>query len=185
MRDMREEIAQKASEWWTNIIAMPKFDNGADGVENMFASALATLNVRDVSAKHLETFKNELYIYIFGRLQSLDTGMSIILDCDYSPDRNLKSIAEHNDIPVSNFPWKTTMWIYNDACIVRYGYGADREYIYESENYWHRKLLDNQKSIEYWSQEEAPNKSKMIQVLEEENIFIKQQIAKYKEEGVN
>lgn len=146
-------IAQEASNWWIDVISSQKFNNGATNTENIFISTLATLNVKDISSAQLCAFKETLYNHILERMQCLDKGMSIIMGCDYVPDKNLKEIANKYDIPESNFPWKTNMWIYNDACLVIYGYDSNIEYIYESEYYWQRKLENNKKSIDYWLEE--------------------------------
>lgn len=175
-----ERIAQEASNWWTDTISTPRFDNGADSVEGMYASALAMLNVKGISATQLSAFREELYNHILGRIQNLDDGMSIIIGCDYGPCSELNEIAKHCDIPTSNFPWKTTMWIYNDACLVRYGYGAGIDYIWDSESYWERKLVDNRKSIKYWLDEGKTMEDELIKELMTETEVIKSELKKYK-----
>ena len=149
-REMKMRVAQEASNWWSDIITSPKFDIGADNVEAMFAEAIATINVKPISGNSIKCFREELYNNIMARIENISEGMSIIYDIDYAPDRNLKEIAEHCNIPESNFPLKTTMWVYKDAVVVRYGYGANREYIYDSASYWRWKLTDVEEGIKYW-----------------------------------
>lgn len=151
-REMKMRVAQEASNWWSDIITSPKFDIGADNVEAMFAKAIATINVKPISGNSIKCFREELYHNIMSRIDSLNDNMSIIYDVDYAPDRNLRAIAEHCNIPESNFPLKTTMWVYKDAVVVRYGYRASLEYIYDSASFWQRKLLGAEEAIKYWEE---------------------------------
>ena len=145
-------VAQEASNWWADIITGPKFDIGADNAEAMFAEAIATISVKPITATNISNFREELYNNILARMESLNDNMSIIYGVDYAPDRNLKAIAEHCNIPESNFPFKTTMWVYKDAVAVRYGYGAQLEYIYDSVSFWQRKLMEAEEAIKYWEE---------------------------------
>ena len=151
-REMKMRVAQEASNWWSDIITSPKFDIGANNVEAMFVEAIATINVKPISGNSIKCFREELYNNIMARIENISEGMSIIYGVDYAPDRNLREIAEHCNIPESNFPLKTTMWIYKDAVVVRYGYSANLEYIYDSVSFWQRKLTDTEKAIKYWEE---------------------------------
>lgn len=151
-REMKMRVAQEASNWWSDIITSPKFDIGADNVEAMFAEAIATINVKPISGNSIKCFREELYNNIMARIENISEGMSIIYDVDYAPDRNLREIAGHCNIPESNFPLKTTMWVYEDAVVVRYGYRANLEYIYDSVSFWQRKLTDAEEAIKYWEE---------------------------------
>lgn len=151
-KELAKRVAQEASNWWADVITSPKFDIGADNVEAMYAEALATLGVKPIAATNISNFREELYHNILARMNSLDGSMSIIYDVDYAPDRNLREIAEHCNIPESNFPLKTTMWVYKDAVVVRYGYRANLEYIYDSVSFWQRKLTDAEEAIKYWEE---------------------------------
>lgn len=151
-KELAKRVAQEASNWWADVITNPKFDIGADNVEAMYAEALATLKVRPVTGTNISNFREELYHNIMSRIDSLNDNMSIIYDVDYAPDRNLREIAGHCNIPESNFPLKTTMWVYKDAVVVRYGYRANLEYIYDSVSFWQRKLTDAEEAIKYWEE---------------------------------
>lgn len=151
-REMKMRVAQEASNWWSDIITSPKFDIGADNAEAMFAEAIASISVKPISGNSIKCFREELYNNIMARIENISEGMSIIYDVDYAPDRNLREIAEHCNIPESNFPLKTTMWVYKDAVIVRYGYRANLEYIYDSVSFWQRKLTDAEEAIKYWEE---------------------------------
>ena len=151
-REMKMRVAQEASNWWSDIITSPKFDIGADNAEAMFAEAIASISVKPISGNSIKCFREELYNNIMARIENISEGMSIIYDVDYAPDRNLREIAEHCNIPESNFPLKTTMWVYKDAVVVRYGYRANLEYIYDSVSFWQRKLTDAEEAIKYWEE---------------------------------
>lgn len=99
-----EKIAQLASDWWTNVVTQPKFDNGDKSVEGMFTSAIASLSVKNIAGSDVASFNRELYNHILNRLKDVTDVSSIIYSCDYGPDRNLRDIAEKNNIPINNFP---------------------------------------------------------------------------------
>lgn len=174
-----EKIAQLASDWWTNVVTQPKFDNGDKSAEGMFTSAIASLSVRNIAGSDVANFNKELYNHILNRLKDVTDVSSIIYSCDYGPDRYLRDIAEKNNIPINNFPWKTTMWIYNDACLVKYGYDAEINYIYESESYWRKKQQENSRTIDYWLNEGKDFEDVLMQDLYQEREDIKLKLNKY------
>lgn len=71
------------------------------------------------------------------------------------------------------------MWIYNDACLVKYGYDAEINYIYESESYWLKKQQENSRTIDYWLNEGKDFEDGLMQDLYQEREDIKLRLSKY------
>lgn len=125
------EVLEIAANWWMDSLQKPKFDNGADDSANrmaqLFAGMLANDNLPE--AKQLEVFKTKLVELV--QADSLRFSNSHILSVDYHPCELLASAAKEAGINESIFSWKTTMWIYADKIVVRAGYGAPSQVIWQ------------------------------------------------------
>lgn len=153
-----EKIAKLASEWWTNQIKNPIFDNGDDSGNGLFAAGLASLAVKKISDKQADNFKEDLYDLIIKKLNeqsSYKDGLEyfyeyrsyIELSTDYSPSTTLKQIAERNNISLNNFPWKTTMWISRNHLQVRGGYSAQNEMLFATKRYYNNRIKQYKREI--------------------------------------
>lgn len=111
-----------AAEWWTaQIDGMSKHDNGDRGMGSVFAAMLADTMMRAPSEKALRTFKNRLVMRLS---EKAETGVNLILlESDYSPCPMLADCAKAADIPLENFPWKTSMHVSGSGVTASAGYG--------------------------------------------------------------
>lgn len=140
----RELISTIASKWWVDMIQNPKFDNGVDS----FANILAKNSVKDISAHQLEKFQILVKHLIWRKLnENIITGTEYVLGCDYGPCRELEDIAEQCNIPTTNFPWKTNMWVSDNHIFVSTGYRGPREYLYADINFYKDKVSSVDKAI--------------------------------------
>ena len=150
--DINKKISEIASNWWTKVIVNPKMDNGDRSLEGMFINKLMSLAAeKDIDSKNLEIFNRKLQEYIFERIDNEENEFySLILDVDYSPGGILRKLAEECNINKNNFPIKTTMWISQNHCSVRYGYGANEEILFATDDYFKHKIKDCEANIDYY-----------------------------------
>lgn len=153
-----EKIAKLASDWWAKEIKRPIFDNGDSSGEGLFASSLASLSVKELTDEQVNNFKEDLYdliINILNERNSYKDGLEYeyeyrnydMLSTDYGPSRILKDIAEKYNIPDSNFPWKTIMWISRNHLQVRGGYSAESKMLFASKKYYKHKINAYEKQV--------------------------------------
>lgn len=137
-------LASQAAAWWRDQIAGPgylnKFNNGDTSRDGEFARVLASmvaLKSPQPAESEFDRFERALSERVLAFLQR-DPSPSrpnyegaaryMVLSVDYAPEGELRKAAE--EVRVSGFPWKTTMWVNWDAdaakCYleVRCGYGA-------------------------------------------------------------
>ena len=121
---MKSSTAKKAAKWWADQLRNgAKLDNGDKSDAGFTTHMLATLaqSNRNIPEEKIILFENSLTKFV------LDEKMTtVILGCDYHPDRQLLLASEEAGIEVgmTDFPWKTTMWIKDDVVEVSEGYGA-------------------------------------------------------------
>ena len=156
MDKYKEQIIELAASWWANVIKDAKLDAGDDERDGAIAIVLGKMLQQPIAQEKSEMFKNRLKEYLDIEFDKclINNGMrSIILDCDYGPDRNLSEIAKQCDISENNFPWKTTMWIGTNFCNVRYGYRHPIEAIFETKEHLSEILNEDIKALEYYEQQ--------------------------------
>lgn len=169
-----KEIAQLAAEWWATKVINPKMDNGDTSSLGFMGMMLARKLVEPVSEETKANFIKDLSMRIEGKLE-LDNTYDFILDVDYGPCRELREAAEIAGLSLNNFPIKTTMWISKNHVSVRYGYGANIEYLYANKAYWKSKIDSAYKTIEeyksdnacYWIDDEVKRKQHCKEVIED------------------
>lgn len=119
------EQIQKATQWWTEAIKKPRFDNGDSSRQGGMAMLLAMLLADEVAPDtedNYEAFRAALE----AELKSDAFNPYWGLDVDYGPDRTLAAAANASGINTSLFPWKTHMWFKETGEVqVSAGYGAE------------------------------------------------------------
>lgn len=156
MKDYKEQIIEIAASWWADVIKDAKLDCGDNDRDGAIAVVLGKMLQKPIAQEKSEIFKRRLKEFLDAEFDRviINKGMrSVILSCDYGPDKNLSEIAEQCDISENNFPWKTTMWIGKNYCQVRYGYGSSLDTIFESKEHLSDILNDDIKTLEYYEQQ--------------------------------
>jgi len=146
-----EEVTKLAAEWWSDKVCHPKFDNGDSSQTGGMTMMMAMLCTKPVQNDSKQLFTDILAKKIIPVLESIDR--DVILSVDYGPDRMLHDAAQEADIPSTNFPWKTTMWITNHHVAVRYGYRAPIEYLYMDIDYCEQQIERHKQSIAHYRDE--------------------------------
>lgn len=127
------KAAEVASQWWSEVVGNPKFDNGDNSVVGLLVNASNTSNVEFVTEEQVVRFRECLAQLVDAEFEK---GLACILTVDYSPNLHLQKAAKECGISQNNFPHKTTMWVYEGYVSVSYGYGADEEILYETVEHW-------------------------------------------------
>lgn len=129
-KEITEEVAKAAAEWWADKISGEvKFDNGDDSMNGVICMVMAQSLVKSVTEVQKDSFVKNL-------AENIVKEQVEILDVDYHPDKWLSEAARASGISSNNFPWKTVMWIVEDEetreikVLVKEGYGAERQQIY-------------------------------------------------------
>lgn len=144
-----KDIALIAAEWWADKITDPKFDNGADSMAGLFASAMAGSLIQHVTNDTRQKFIDYLVEYIEKELDKEYRGFgpSVTLSVDYGPCKILSDAAEFAGLSSNNFPWKTTMWIDKNHIVASYGYRGKHNYLYSNKKYWTSQIEQSNESI--------------------------------------
>ena len=118
----KDAAAEIAASWWADKVVRPTFDAGADSPAMMMAEVMATIGAAKIEESAKDKFKNILKQKILNEFNR--TNYQIGIHCDYHPEGILDEAITEADIPSSNVPWKTSMWIDPDGTVsVKYGYG--------------------------------------------------------------
>ena len=118
---LTEDQISKAAEWWADQVCAPTFDNGDQSPAGAFTMALAMMNTEAVTDDRRQAFVDALS----AKLHEVNAGSFFVLGVDYSPDPILADAAREAGVNPGNFPWKTTMWFYDDGSVkVSKGYRA-------------------------------------------------------------
>lgn len=137
-----EEIIQVATEWWTQAIKNPKFDNGDYSDKGTIAMMVATVANDNIVTPEVElVFKTELKKIIYSQL--INPGY-IVLSVDYWPNYYLAVAAQKAGLSAIGFPFKTEMHMDRKKVIVKDGYGADYQVIYDK----NQKYTDEDEILE-------------------------------------
>ena len=139
------EISKIAATWWANVIINPKFDNGDDSKTGADENKALKIEVKEVSDKTKIKFFEHLSKAIESKLML--KAQAINVRVDYSPDKLLVESAEYANLPISNFPIKTTMWISTNHIAVSYGYTAKTKYLYANKKFWYKEIDSLNESI--------------------------------------
>ncbi len=118
-----------ATNWWADKISgNVRHDNGAlNEAPSAMACLFADMCAKPIMEEQKEMFKKTLEEKIIEQLSSRGR---IDLYCDYGPDLYLREAAEKANIPTTNFPFKTGMYIERNGDIrVKEGYGRSYESI--------------------------------------------------------
>lgn len=156
MEKYKEQIIETAASWWAEVIKNAKLDAGDDGRDGAIAIVLGKMLQKPIAQEKAELFKRRLKEYLdiqYDKELINNERGSIILSCDYGPDKVLDEIAKQCDISENNFPWKTTMWIGKNFCNVRYGYRSSIEALFESKEHLSEVLNKDIKALEYYEQQ--------------------------------
>jgi hypothetical protein len=86
---------------------------------------MATLGTKEVTPEAKLKFIDLLTGFIE---EGMKNGLELCLGVDYGPCEELGELARLAGIPLSNFPWKTHMWIRENFIKASYGYRAEYEY---------------------------------------------------------
>ena len=117
---LTEEQIEKASNWWSEQLRSPRFDNGDDSATGAMCHMMAALSYRSISDEKIDTFKSEL------KLRMFDCDEFAHIDVDYDPCQILLMSAKAADIDTSitTFPWKTNMCFEDGKVMASLGYRA-------------------------------------------------------------
>ena len=130
--DITEEMADFAANWWAERIkGDTEHDNGDKSMTGMIAGILGNMLNKPVTEEQLKKFKALVQNYIIVKSVTILNTQFIEFHCDYKPYSPLDKFAKACDIPLENFPWKTTMMIYSNEIMVKEGYGASYKTIYK------------------------------------------------------
>jgi len=127
MNRLTDEQIEKAVNWWSEKIQAPSFSalsSAERQMENNRPVAMAEMQaqslVKDISSKSIDRFKA-----VLKRNLNQSNGR-VSLSVDYHPSKMLSESAKEAGIPLTNFPWKTSMQFHDDgSTTVRCGYGAE------------------------------------------------------------
>jgi len=115
------EYVKVAVDWWANAIASPKFDNGDDDMPFMLMQVISGSG-KNYSEEEMKLFKTTL---ADGIIQQIQEYGRCTLSVDYHPCHLLQVAGEKIGVsPVNGWPWKTTMFVYEDGVRVSAGHGA-------------------------------------------------------------
>ena len=132
------EISKIAATWWANVIINPEFDNGDDSKRGAVESRNQKMDVKELSDETKVKFFEHLSKTIESKL--ILKSQAINIRVDYCPDKILVESAEYADLPISNFPIKTTMWISINHVAVSCGYTAKTKYLYANKKFWYKEI---------------------------------------------
>ena len=150
-----ELLIDKACELWGELLINPKFDAlGADANRDdpdgsmTAAQGLAAMlaSQSKPSPEQLEVFKAELKKLLSSKIR-FENHTYIILDdgcygykynlhVDYHPDLMLAMAAKTAGISDNVFPWKTSLYFYDNHVALSYGYGAESVNFYPFDGKW-------------------------------------------------
>src|ERR1700722_18978983 len=122
-----DRIIERAVELWCRALRRPEFDNGDESPRGDLASLMAGLKAEkdtpnDVDAR-IEMFRVELTRRLKSfrdRDRKKDEGGNMVhfpgyLATDYGPGQILADAANAVALPLSLFPWKSTVYLSEDG----------------------------------------------------------------------
>ncbi len=119
------EYVQVAVDWWANAIQEPTFDNGNDmnKSQGMISTMIYASNRKQLSEEDIKIFKDVLAKEILEEMKKHNTCQ---IDVDYHPCLILLVAGEEIGLTnMTDYPWKTFMYINEYEVKVRSGYDAD------------------------------------------------------------
>ncbi len=119
---------EAAAMWWAQVLQDPKLDNGDDNPMTAVLAALTKESTPSQPTDRLEKFKELLIIKLNERV----TEYGLSFGVDYHPDIILLECAEAAGLQtgLTDWPWKTHMWVSQTKVSVSYGYGAEAQVIW-------------------------------------------------------
>jgi len=125
---LTDEQIELAAEWWGDQVCAPEFKTLSaeerkrpDSQPIAMAEMLATTLVKPIDTCQRQRFVDELTKILQKNRKSVWR-----LAVDYGPDMKLSEAARLADVPFTNFPWKTSMYLLCGKVEVSAGYGAEQ-----------------------------------------------------------
>jgi len=166
MLKISEKILDVTCQFWCNIIKGGKdHDNGDKSFTGFMCSFLANSGTKSIDDEKLKVFSKELKNQILKEAKNRYTNY-IVLYCDYGPGHLLYQAAEKAQINSLNFPWKTGVYVYENAVIENRPYARPEDetdsIIYCDKSYVINKIKEikkwiddlKAKELEEWETEE-------------------------------
>ena len=143
-----DRIIDRVALLWSRALAAPTFNNGADNLPSAMAGVMAAdlaaaVTQREDYPRRVEAFRMALAAAMkfdrdhegephpAPRYEGHVRHLNASTGSDYGPDATLSAAAEIADLPVTVFPWKTTIDFYQgDSISTSYGYGGEHEQHY-------------------------------------------------------
>jgi len=135
-------IVRKAVAIWRGAILVPRYDNGADDLQNRMAQVLASRLPSNADEPGvLDKFCDELQRLLTTKLRfdrdtdfkpiddTVNGYFQVALHVDYGPDLLLTHAAKVAGLRME-FPWKTYMSLDGRCLVWRNGYSAMQRYYY-------------------------------------------------------
>lgn len=124
-----QEIAKASSAaeagvmWWANALKSPKHDAELEGSSAQIMEILLLHADCMRPTREFEQFREELQMQL---QHALTRYGRLAVGVDYHPDQLLDTVATAVglNLGMTDWPWKTMMWLSNDQVSVRCGYGA-------------------------------------------------------------
>ena len=130
-----ETPAEAAAMWWASVLRDPKLDNGDGNPLTAVLTAMTKDGRPEPATDVLDQFKANLIERLNESLNAADdytTRYGIDLSVDYHPDSVLLDCADKAGFRggMTDWPWKTTMFVKPEEVSVSYGYRASYEVIW-------------------------------------------------------
>lgn len=122
--------AEATANWWVEQVSKPTFDNGEKNIGSVMAMMMQDSMVMEIVTEKKERFKSELIDRITAKLT---TGKYVYLNVDYDPCEVLTECANLAEIPLTNFPIKSSTTVSVGLVKARLGRSGDSEIIYGQE----------------------------------------------------
>ncbi len=129
-KELYEEEAAVAADWWSNHIGSKAGCDNGDSFQSMMLYMLAAQS--DVTESQKQVFSKLIKDLVMRELKRTE---SVCLSVDYAPDYELYDVAVKSGISPSAFPCKTVMWIEPGSVSVKYGYQGDIQELYEKKSF--------------------------------------------------
>lgn len=130
-----------AAMWWASVLRDPKLDNGDDNPMTALLTAMSKETLPGQPMDGLEQFATILAERLNQQLTGDDPNgytarYGITLSVDYHPDMLLSGCAQQAGLRggITDWPWKTCMWVKPDEVSVSYGYLAETQVIWTKQS---------------------------------------------------
>lgn len=115
--EVTKEMAHAMASWWGEKIGGKgsHHDNGDRGMTSLMASVLADSMNEMADQSKVDDFVEILTERIMNEVKERGYFSQWLLDCDYAPSKFLSDAAKDAGINPNNFPWKTSMTVYENS----------------------------------------------------------------------